>query len=150
MTRTIPNRVDLPLKPKAARPISRGNHLLLISDAPERLQFLTSAFAGRGVDTTTIASAEELSRNHDASHDLAIVDVAPEQLAEVLKTLRENERHTRIPVLVERSRLEAERSLASVLPAYRAMPCSLDEMLTLARRSLGAATPPSAGRRQVL
>jgi DNA-binding NtrC family response regulator len=141
MKTPIPNSPELSLKSKTMRPARTGNRLLLISDAPERMRNLASAFRLGEVEMTKVSSAEELNHNSDCVYDVAIVDVAPRRLAEILKALRESEQHTRIPVLVERSRLANDGSLASVLPSYRAMPCSFEEMMKLARRSLMPAPP---------
>ena len=118
-----------------------GRSLLLISDVPERLQRLESTLRICEVALTRAGTAEELTESCRREHDLAIIDVEPERLAEVLKTVRESEGHASIPVLVECSRLTLDSALAGVLPAYRAMPCSFDELMKLTRRRLTA--PPS-------
>ena len=51
------------------------------------------------------------------------------------ETLYENKEHAEIPVLVEHSRIAAA-PLTGVLPKYRAMPCSQNELIRLARRRL--------------
>src|SRR5262245_7489422 len=141
--------VDLTVRPTKRTPMTTptsnqsGRSLLLISDVPERLQRLESRLRICEVALTRVGSAEEVTDSCRREHDLAIVDVEPQHLAEVLKTLRESEGHASIPVLVERSRLTHDAALAGILPAYRAMPCSFDEMLKLARRRLAA----SASRR---
>jgi DNA-binding response OmpR family regulator len=137
MKAPIPNPVDLPGNSPAMA--GTQNRLLLISDAPERMRTLASAFTLVEVEMTKVATTEELTRSCNRNHDLAIVDVAPRRLTEILKTLRESERHARIPVLVDRSRLTDDGSLASVLPQYRAMPCSAAEIMKLARRRLASA-----------
>jgi hypothetical protein len=68
-------------------------------------------------------------------HDLAVVDVGPALLEPLLGNLRASKEHSEIPVLVEQSRIAAA-PLTGVLPKYRAMPCSHDELIKLARRRL--------------
>ena len=68
-------------------------------------------------------------------HDLAVVDVSPALLEPLLGNLRASKEHSEIPVLVEQSRIAAA-PLTGVLPKYRAMPCSHDELIKLARRRL--------------
>ncbi|MGH9845934.1 MAG: hypothetical protein ACREEM_45095 [Blastocatellia bacterium] len=135
----------------AERPAQNSKRLLLISDAPERMQTLESAFSlgePGEVEMTKASSAEELARSCAGRHDLAVVDVAPQRLARILQTLRESDGHNRIPVLVERSRLPHDHVPESLLPAYRAMPCSFEEMKKLARHNLVPVEPRR--RRQIL
>jgi len=151
MNTPIPNPTELQTKSKTGSNQS-GRRLLLISDAPERMQTMESAFNLGEAEMTKATSAEDLTHFCNCDHELAIVDVEPHRLADILKTLRASDGHQRIPVLVERSRLTQDRSLACVLPAYRAMPCSFEEMMKLARRSLKP-SPRAAeqrGRRQLL
>jgi hypothetical protein len=64
-----------------------------------------------------------------------VVDVGPALLEPLLRNLRASKEHAEIPVLVEQSRIAAE-PLVGVMPKYRAMPCSHDELIRLARRRL--------------
>jgi hypothetical protein len=111
-----------------------GKRLLLISDAPERLKRLEFALGFDDAEMVKVASAEEMAGNCYRDHDLAIIDVAPEHIVTILKTLRENEGQIKIPLLVESSRLANDPALAGVLPAHRAMPCSFEDVMKLARR----------------
>jgi hypothetical protein len=92
------------------------------------------------IEIEGVTSSDELDRACAGEHDLAVVDVAPGQLATVLKILRESPSHAEIAVLVEASRIAVEPGLASMLSKYRAMPCSRAELITLARRRMTAIT----------
>src|SRR5262249_26490663 len=72
---------------------------------------------------------------HQPPGYLAVVDVGPALLEPMLGNLRASKEHSEIPVLVEQSRIAAA-PLTGVLPKYRAMPCSHDELIKLARRRL--------------
>jgi len=80
---------------------------------------------------------EEWSYVSGDRHDLAVVDVGPALLEPLLGNLRASKEHAEIPLLVEKSRI-AEAPLAGVLPKYRAMPCSHDELIRLANRRLAS------------
>ena len=108
--------------------------LLIFSDCPDRMTQLYSSLAAGEIDITVATSPEELRQVCRHGHDLAVIDVGPEQLVTVLNTLRDSEGYEEIPVLVEASRLASAPSLAGVLPKYRAMPCSHAQLITLARR----------------
>ena len=101
------------------------------------------AFAGRfDSQEVEIASAvfpEEWEYVSGDRHDLAVVDVGPALLEPLLGNLRASKEHAEIPVLVEQSRIAAA-PLAGVLPKYRAMPCSHDELIA-------RAPPPHIDRR---
>jgi len=119
-----------------------GKRLLLVSDAQERWQRLESALGSTSVKMTKAASADEIAQVCRHDHDLAIIDVASRDLVEVLKTLRESGYNVKMAVLVENSRLTYEPSLAGILPAYRAMPCSYTELMKLAQRRLNSGASP--------
>ncbi|MCI0660691.1 MAG: hypothetical protein L0220_06430 [Acidobacteria bacterium] len=104
---------------------------------------LRSALEGGGVEITGVSTLQELDLACLSEHDLAIVDVQPAQIRQVLKTLRASAGHSSISLLVEASRINDEPDLAGVFPEYRAMPCSISELLTLARQQIN----PNNGRR---
>jgi hypothetical protein len=70
---------------------------------------------------------------------LVVVDVGSALLEPLLGNLRASEEHAEVPVLVEQSRIVAT-PLAGVLPKYRAMPCSHNELIRLARHRLTSIT----------
>ena len=123
-------------------PIAKAKpKLLIVSDTPEHLINLRAGLSGGEVEITSATSAEELRYACHAPHDVAVVDVAPGRLVNVLRALRDSEENKNASVLVETSRLMPEPGLAGILPAYRAMPCSNDQLIELTRRrfaSLGA------------
>lgn len=154
-TPSIPNPFHKPKGSSSVRGTDgTGSRLLLVIDTPERLQRLENALSHGNVAVTRASSAEEMAQICRRDHDLAIVDVEPADLAGVLKTLRESSGHENIPVLVDRSRMAHDATLAGVLPAYRAMPCSFDEMMKLAARRLASGASrrhsDSRGSRQIL
>jgi DNA-binding NtrC family response regulator len=114
---------------------SRGKtRVLLVSDAPDHLDNLQAELETGEVEITNAKSVEEVRSACRRQHDVAVVDVSPSQLVKVLTTLRASEGYADISVLVDASRLTSEPSLAGVLPAYRAMPCSHSQLVALARR----------------
>jgi DNA-binding response OmpR family regulator len=114
--------------------------LLIVSDAADRSGSLRAALDVGEIEIEGVTSTEELDRACAGEHDLAVVDVAPAQLTRVLKILRESPRHSEIAVLVEASRIVVEPDLTSILPKYRAMPCSRAELIALARRRIASIT----------
>lgn len=114
--------------------------LLIITDTTERLSYLTSALNTSHSEITSAKSREEVMRACQERHDLVIVDVAPEQLKDVLGIVRASARHTEIPLLVAIGRIAAEPGVTGLLPQYRAMPCGPAELVALARRRLTTIT----------
>lgn len=114
--------------------------LLIITDTAERLSYLTSALNTSRSEITSAKSREEVMRACQERHDLVIVDVAPEQLKDVLGIVRASARHTEIPLLVAIGRIAAEPGVTGLLPQYRAMPCGPAELVALARRRLTTIT----------
>ncbi|MFN7948098.1 MAG: response regulator [Blastocatellia bacterium] len=114
--------------------------LLIITDTRERLSYLTSALNTSRSEITSAKSREEVMRACQERHDLVIVDVAPEQLKDVLGIVRASARHTEIPLLVAIGRIAAEPGVTGLLPQYRAMPCGPAELVALARRRLTTIT----------
>ena len=117
---------------------ARKLRLLILSDSADRLPLLRSALATKGVEVTCGQAAEWPDGVGRGGHDMAAVDVGPARLARVLKGLRASAGYGEIPVLVEASRLSSAPELAGVLPQHRAMPCSLTDLDTLARRGFSA------------
>lgn len=111
----------------------RKARLLIICDSADRLMKLRSPLNTGDVEITSVSSLQELEGACRSEHDLAIVDVQPARIREVLQALRANIRHAGISLLVEVSRVIDDPDLAGVLPKYRAMPCSFSELLALAR-----------------
>jgi hypothetical protein len=117
---------------QAAR--KRIARLLIVSDEPKHLKALQAELGVGEVEITNATTMEEVRCACRGGHDLAVVDVAPGKVVDVLETLRGSEGYGDISVLVDKSRLATEPSLAGVLPTFRAMPCSSEEIVRLARR----------------
>jgi CheY-like chemotaxis protein len=109
--------------------------VLIVSDSTERIPHWQSAFNSLEVEVTGAVFPEEWGYIKGDRHDIAVIDVGPALIEPLLSNLRANEQHAEIPLLVEMSRI-AEAPLPGVLPKYRAMPCSHDELIRLARRRL--------------
>jgi CheY-like chemotaxis protein len=120
-------------------------HILIISDSAERIPHLQAGFDSQEVDISSAVFPEEWAYVSGDRHDLAMVDVGPALLEPLLGNLRASKEHAQIPVLVEQSRIAAA-PLAGVLPKYRAMPCSHDELIKLARRRLTSITGHGRGK----
>ena len=126
----------LKLKRQGRAPDAVGRpRILIISDSTERIPHLQAGFDSREVEIASVVFPEEWEYVRGERHDLAVVDVGPALLEPLLENLRASKEHAEIPVLVEQSRIVAV-PLTGVLPKYRAMPCSHDELIKLARRRL--------------
>jgi DNA-binding response OmpR family regulator len=121
--------------------------ILIISDSSERIPHLQAGFDSQEVEVASAVFPEEWEYVSGAGADLAVIDVGPALLEPLLGNLRASKEHSEIPVLVEQSRVAAA-PLTGVLPKYRAMPCSYDELIKLARRRLTAIA--GHGRAKVL
>ena len=121
-------------------------HLLIVTDTEEQQQYLTNAFITSGAEITCVHSLAECVQACRTPHDLAIIDLPAEQVKAALEHLRASQTHADIPVLVEVQRILSDRSLAGVLPKFRAMPCNQHEMVTLARRRLTTITNRSTAK----
>lgn len=129
-------------------PIPSGRpRLLIITDSSERLSKLRASLNMGEVEITSATSPEEMCSACCGWQDLAVVDVSPAHLGGVLKVLRQCAGCTKIPVLVEAGRISDDPSLASLLPTYRAMPCSHRDLVTLARRRINPSTEEHKTRR---
>jgi DNA-binding response OmpR family regulator len=123
-------------------------HVLVISDIAERIPHLQSVFNPNEAEVASVVYPEEWGYVAAGKYDLALIDVGPELLESLLKTIRANSSHAEIPLLVEKSRIAMATNIAGVLPKYRAMPCGRGEMMRLARRRLASIT--SQGRAKSL
>ncbi len=116
------------------------SRLLIVSDEPNHLKVLQAELGMGEVEITNATTAEEVRRACRGGHDIAVVDVEPGIVIDVLKSLRGSEGYSEISVLVDKSRLVTEPSLAGVLPTFRAMPCSSEELVRLARHRVTSST----------
>lgn len=121
--------------------------VLLVCDSAARTAKLTSALTLGTVEIVSVSYNEELRGVTGQTYTLAVIDVAPAKLLEVLKTMWASPGISGLPVFVEASEISAEASLAGVLPQYRAMPCSYTELVTLVRRRLAPAPRPTSLRK---
>lgn len=121
--------------------------VLIISDSAERIPHLQVGFDSQEVEIASAVFPEEWEYVSGERHDLAVVDVGPALLEQLLGNLRASKEHAEIPVLVEQSKIAAE-PVPGVLPKYRAMPCSQNELIRLARRWL--TSTDGYGRARVL
>jgi DNA-binding NtrC family response regulator len=121
------------LKQEGREPVRVSRpRVLIISDSVEQMEHWRLAFDSQQVEIACAVFPEEWEYVSGDRHDLAVIDVGPALLEPLLKNLRASKKHTEIPLLVEQSRI-IMAPLAGVLPKYRAMPCSHDELLKLAR-----------------
>jgi CheY-like chemotaxis protein len=111
--------------------------VLIISDSVTHLSYWQAAFDSQDIEITSIIFPEEWSSLSGDRHDLAVIDVGPNLLEPLLKNIRASKELAEIHLLVEKSRIAAA-PLVGVLPKYRAMPCSQDELIRLARRRLNS------------
>jgi CheY-like chemotaxis protein len=124
----------LKLKRQGREPVAVSRpRILIISDSTERIRHLKAAFDSQEVEITCAMFPEEWGYVSGDRYDMAVVDVGPALLEPLLGKLRASREHAEIPLLVEKSRI-AVAPLAGVLPKYRAMPCSHDELVRLASR----------------
>ena len=105
--------------------------LLLVADSIERLKRLKAELANFAFEVSCAGSLEELQAACRNQHDLVALDLDGVRIKAALSCLRSSIFHAAIPVLVESARLGADLNLAGVLPAFRAMPCSHQELLLL-------------------
>lgn len=110
--------------------------LLLVCDSAAGAARLQSALNLGLIEIVSVSQSEELSRLVKQEYTLAVIDVAPATLVDVLTTIRANEKLATLPVFVEASQIISETSFAGVLPKYRAMPCGYADLVTLVRQRL--------------
>jgi DNA-binding response OmpR family regulator len=126
----------LKLKRQGHPPVAVSRpRVLILSDSADRIPYWQAAFNSDEIEIARAVFPEEWGYVRREHHDLVVIDVGPAILEPLLSNLRANEQHAEIPLLVEMSRI-AEAPLPGVLPKYRAMPCSHDELVRLARRRL--------------
>jgi CheY-like chemotaxis protein len=123
------------------------SRVLIISDIAERIPYLQSVFNPNEAEIASVAYPEEWGYVATSKYDLALIDVGPELLESLLKSIRGNSNHAEIPLLVENSRIAEATNIAGVLPKYRAMPCGRGEMIRLARRRLASITSHGRAKR---
>ncbi len=107
--------------------------LLLVADSPDSLKKLKAEFGNSVFEVACAGSPDELQAACRSQHDLVVLDLDAMRIKAALFCLRGNVLHANVPLLVESARLGNDQSLAGVLPAFRAMPCSHNELLLLAR-----------------
>ena len=126
----------LELKRQGCEPVRVSRpQVLIISDSVEQIPYWLAAFDSQEAEFTCAVFPEEWDYVSSDRHDLAVVDVCPALLEPLLENLRASKEHAEIRLLVEKSRIAAA-PLAGVLPKYRAMPCSQEELIRLAHRYL--------------
>jgi hypothetical protein len=111
-----------------SRPLGKAL-LLLVSDSVEQLCRLRASLNCYDMEVRGVSSLEELQSECARPHTLAAIDVNSAQLPAVLDTIRASREHSEIPVFVENSRINQQPPAAGLLPKYRAMPCSLNQMI---------------------
>ena len=128
---------NLTFTPATTRP-----RVIIITDSIAGAAHLQAALSKEQFAITVVHLLAENNRACWCDHDLAIVDVAPDSLRQVLAQLRACQNCEAISILVDVTRLTNAPVLAGVLSAYRAMPCGGYELLRLARRRLAALANP--------
>jgi hypothetical protein len=116
----------------------------MVSDSPARLARLKAALKVGQHEISGVTSPAELRHACRGGHELAVIDVGPAHLVEVLQALRTSPEYAEISVLVAASRHLLETHLAGALLQYRAMPCSQSELARLVHRRITSTT----GRRR--
>ena len=107
--------------------------LLLVADSAERLKRLGAELRNSAFEVSCAGSPEELQAACRSQHELVALDLDATRIKPALSCLRGNVLHANVPLLVESARLGNAPGLAGVLPAFRAMPCSRNELLLLAQ-----------------
>ena len=123
-------------------PATTQPRVIIITDSVTSATHLQAALSQEPIAITVVHLLAEDKRACWCDHDLAIVDVAPDSLRQVLAQLRASQNCEAISILVDVTRLTNAPDLAGVLSAYRAMPCGGYELLRLARRRLAALANP--------
>ena len=113
-------------------------HVLVISDESARINTLQSVLRLDEVEVDSATTLDEVKTQCEVPHDLALVDVPANQLAQVLDQLRRSPSTREIPVLVNVERTAYEIGLAGVLPRFRAMPCTTLEMGRFSKQQFAA------------
>ncbi|HWQ33572.1 MAG TPA: hypothetical protein VNQ79_12020 [Blastocatellia bacterium] len=150
MMTPVPTGNEFRVQPTPASRKSSGSKLLIITDSVERAASLRALLDTGRVEVTCITSPADLGLACRCGHDLAVVDVSAADIVEVLRSLRSSAGCESISVLVQASRLASDPALTGVLPAYRAMPCSQSDLISLARRRLTSSGRDQRNARKML
>lgn len=122
--------------------------ILIVCDAAERLKELQAALGFCQVELFTATSIDELRSIHDSiQFDLAAVDVSPNLIVAVLSFLRNSKACEETTILVESRQTTGNLALAGVLPRFRAMPCSRNDLLRLVCGRIAPESPQSSARK---
>lgn len=124
-------------------------NLLIYSDSRERLEKLSRVVGSQKVRIVRVSSLEELRAACLTKQDMAIFDAGPETIEEALHAVRDSKSNSRTQLLVVADRIASEPGLAGVLPVWRAMPCSREQMAQLVRqRTVSGSEPIETGFRE--
>lgn len=108
--------------------------ILVVADTDEKLKAAKTIFNPAEAEIVWAKTPTDLQQACLEPHEMAVIDLDSSALETALQTLRANELHANIPLLVSAARVIGETKLAGLLPKYRAMPCSLSEMAALVHR----------------
>jgi CheY-like chemotaxis protein len=133
-----------PLSQPAKKTSACPPRILILCDTPERIPPLQAVFSTQHVSLTSILFPEEWDYVINEQYDLALLSVAPELLEAALKNLRACDPQARLTILVEMVDAAVPPKLAGVLPQYRAMQYSRDEMIRLAKKHFATSSRPNA------
>lgn len=123
-----------PARPAPSRAGIGKEKVLVVTDSDEQLRSIHSMLSASEFEIECARTQEEFDAVCGKPHDLAIVDLNSAQLIVTLPKLRRSSTHDRIPVLVSSMRIEDDPTLAGLLPKYRAMACSPNELQLLMQR----------------
>ncbi len=108
--------------------------ILVVADTDEKLKATKTIFNPTEAEIAAAKTPADLQQACLEPHEMAVIDLESPALEAALKTLRANELHSNIPLLVSAARVIGETKLAGLLPKYRAMACSLSDMAALVHR----------------
>ncbi len=107
--------------------------LLLVTDDLSRAEKLERMFNNSLIEIAWTDSLSALEPLLHGKYRLVIIDLAPANLLRALDSIREKPACQAMPILVESSRLLANSGFGVHLSRYRAMPCCINDLPTLAR-----------------